>query len=126
MALVGRFQYSWSVNAAAQAAGLVALDQPRHVERGRRMVRASKQVLTSTLGRMGLECAPSATNFLLIRVGKAARLRRELLTRYRICVRDCASLGLPEHIRVGMRNIEHSRRLVVALKATAAISDRHG
>ena len=125
LAQVGRFQYSWSVNAAAQAAGLVALDHPHHVERGRRMVGAGKKFLTDALGRMGLECPPSAANFMLIRVGKAARLRRELLTRFRVCVRDCASFGLPEHIRVCVRNLEDCRRLVLALKATTAILDSH-
>ena len=125
LARVGNFQYSWSVNAAAQAAGLAALDHPRHVERGRRLVGASKEFLASALGRLGLECPPSAANFLLIRVGEAARLRRELLTRYRVCVRDCASFGLPEHIRVGVRNIEDSRRLVRALQAATAISENH-
>lgn len=125
VARVGKFQYSWSVNAAAQAAGLVALDHPRHVERGRRLVGASKDFLTSALGRMGLDCPPSAANFLLIRVGEAARLRRELLTRFRVCVRDCASFGLPEHIRIGVRSVEDSRRLVLALKASTAITNHH-
>ncbi len=125
LARVGKFQYSWSVSAAAQATGLVALDHPQHVEHGRRIVGASKKFLTGALGRMGLECLPSAANFLLIRVGEAARLRRELLTRYKVCVRDCASFGLPEHIRVGVRNIEESRKLVRALKAAAAITDNH-
>ncbi len=126
VARVGKFQYSWSVNAAAQAAGIAALDHPRHVERGRRMVGASKNFLEGTLSRMGLECLPSTANFLLIRVGDASRLRLELLKRYKICVRDCGSFGLPEHIRVGVPNIEDSRRLVRALKlATATTSKNH-
>ena len=124
VARAGRFQYSWSVNAAAQAAGLVALDHPRHVEQGRRMGRAGREFLESALRRLGLECLPSAANFLLIRVGQAARLRRELLKGHGVCVRDCTSFGLPEYIRVGARNIEDSRRLVQALEA-AAISDNH-
>ena len=40
VACVGKFQYSWSVNGAAQAAGIAALDYPQHVETGWRMVRA--------------------------------------------------------------------------------------
>ena len=120
---VGKFQYSWSVNAAAQAAGMAALDQQQHVERGRRMVGASKKFLGSALREMGLECLPSAANFLLIRVGEAAPLRLELLKKYRVCVRDCASFGLPEYIRVGVRNIEDSRRLVQALKAVVRAKD---
>ena len=51
---------------------------------------------------------------------------RTCLKRYKICVRDCGSFGLPEHIRVGVRNIEDSQRLVRALKqAAAAISGSH-
>ena len=126
LARVGRFQYSWSVNAAAQAAGMAALDHPRHLERGRRMVSASKSFLRSALDGMGLECLPSAANFLLIRVGEASRLRLELLKRFKLCVRDCDSFGLPEYIRVGVRNIDDCRRLVRALKVVAAIPDNHG
>ena len=125
VARVGNFQYSWSVNAAAQAAGIAALDHPRHVESGWRMVRAGKEFLTRALSEIGLECLPSAANFLLIRVGQASRWRLELLKKYKVCVRDCSSFGLSEHIRVAVRNIEDNRRLVQALKATAAISDSH-
>ena len=125
LARVGRFQYSWSVNAAAQAAGMAALDHPRHLERGRRMASAGKAFLRSALDRMGLECVPSASNFLLIRVGEASRLRLELLKRCKLCVRDCASFGLPEHIRVCVRNLEDCRRLVRALKVVAATPENH-
>ena len=125
VARVGKFQYSWSVNAAAQAAGIAALDRPRHVETGWRMVRAGKEFLTSTLSQIGLEYLPSAANFLLIRVGQASRWRLKLLKQYKVCVRDCSSFGLPEHIRVAVRNTEDNRRLVQALKAAAAVSDNH-
>ena len=125
LARAGKFQYSWSVNAAAQAAGLAALEHPRHVERGRRKVRAGKEFLTSALARIGLECLPSAANFLLIRVGQASSRRLKLLKKYKVCVRDCSSFGLPEHIRVGVRNTEDNQRLVQALRATSAIPDSH-
>ena len=82
-----------------------------------------KEFLRSALSRMGLECLPSAVNFLLIPVGEASRLRLELLKRYRVCVRDCTSFGLPDYIRVGVRNIEDSRRLVQALKAVVTAED---
>lgn len=125
VAHVGKFQYSWSVNAAAQAAGIAALDHTRHVETGWRMVQAGREFLTRTLSQAGLECLPSAANFLLIRVGQATRWRLQLLKKYKVCVRDCSSFGLPEHIRVAVRNTEDNQRLVQALKATAAISDNH-
>ena len=64
---VGQYQYSWSVNAPAQAAGMAALGQQEHVELGRQMVASSKEFLRRALSGIGMECMPSAANFLLIR-----------------------------------------------------------
>ena len=113
---VKRFQYSWSVNAPAQAAGIAALSDPGHVERGREAVYTGKRFLSDAFASLGLKCLPSAANFLLIRVGQATELRLALLQRHRICVRDCTSFGLPEYIRVGIRGMEDNRKLVEALR----------
>ena len=110
-----RFQYTWSVNAAAQVAGVVTLDDPGHVEEGRRIVKASRDYLVQEIRRLGLVCTPPSANFLLVEVGNAADVRLKLLTRHRICVRDCASFGMPRHIRIGVRGMEDSRRLMAAL-----------
>ena len=118
-----RFQHSWSVNAAAQAAGVAALADPGHVERGRAAVRAGRSYLRRELGRLGLPCSPSATNFLLVRVGDAAAVRLRLLREHRVCVRDCASFGLPEHVRIGVRRMEDCRRLAGALQEVMVTSD---
>ena len=71
---------------------------------------------------LGLEIAPSAANFLLLRAGSrnAGELRRQLLTRHKVCVRDCASFGLPEYIRVGVRTMDDNRRLADALEQVLA------
>ena len=113
---VRRFQYSWSVNSPAQAAGVAALSDPGHVERGREAVHAGRRFLSDAFASLGLECLPSAANFLLIRVGHATELRLDLLRRYKICVRDCTSFGLPEYIRVGIRVMDDNRKLVEALR----------
>lgn len=113
---VRRFQYSWSVNSPAQAAGIAALSDPGHVEKGREAVYAGKRFLTGSFASLGLECLPSAANFLLVRVGQATELRLALLQRYKICVRDCTSFGLPEYIRVGIRGMDDNRKLVEALR----------
>ncbi|MCY4653749.1 MAG: histidinol-phosphate transaminase [Dehalococcoidia bacterium] len=112
---VKRFQYSWSVNTAAQAAGIAALSDTEHIEKGRKAVQSGKRFLSDAVTALGLECLPSAANFLLIRVGWASELRLDLLNRHKICVRDCASFGLPEYIRVGIRNMEDNRKLAQAL-----------
>ena len=123
---VRAFQYSWSVNSAAQAAGVAALADGDHVSKGREAVREGKQFLVDTATSLGLEYTRSAANFLLLRVGDATALRRELLTRHRVCVRDCASFGLPEYIRVGVRTMDDNRRLADALRQVLAGRGPHG
>ena len=113
---VRRLQYSWSVNSPAQAAGIAALAEPVQVEKGREEVREGKEYLLDVARSLGLECGPSAANFLLLRVGRATELRRQLLTQHKVCVRDCASFGLPEYIRVGIRTMDDNRILAGALK----------
>ena len=113
---VRSFQYSWSVNAPAQAAGIAAIADREQVQKGREAVREGKEFLLKTARSLGLECAPCAANFLLLKVGRADELRRQLLTRHKVCVRDCASFGLPEYIRVGIRTMDDNRILADALK----------
>lgn len=120
---VRRWQHSWSVNAAAQAAGIAALADCGHVARGRRAVREGRRFLAQELGRLGLQCSEAAANFLLVRVGAAAALRRRLLREHRVCVRDCASFGLPEHVRIGVRRMADCRRLAGALREVLGSSD---
>ncbi len=120
---VGRFQHSWSVNAAAQAAGIAALADPGHVERGRAAAGAGREYPQREIGSLGLACTETTANFLLVRVGDAAAVRLRLLREHRVCVRDCASFGLPEHVRIGVRRMEDCRRLAGALREVMVTSD---
>ncbi len=109
-----RLQPEWSVNAAAQAAGVAALADRTHLERGREVVRAGKAVLRAGLTRLGIPFHEGAANFILIQVGDATAVRAALL-RLGLAVRDCTSFGLPQYIRVGVRRPEECERLVQAL-----------
>lgn len=112
-------QHAWSVNAVAQAAGLAALADGAHIEAARAVIRDARAFLRTELDALGLPVTPSATNFLLVRVGDGAGVRAALLRRG-VAVRDCASFGLPEHIRVAVRRPAECARLVEALKAVLA------
>lgn len=112
-------QHAWSVNAVAQAAGLAAIRDEAHVAAAREVIREGKAYLCAELGALGLAVSPSATNFLLVRVGDGAGVRRALLRRG-LAVRDCASFGLPEYIRVAVRAREDCTRLVRALREVLA------
>lgn len=113
---VGRRQHSWSVNALAQAAGIAALADTAHVRKGRAAALRAKQLLADEFEALGLECLPSDANFILVKVGDAAAVRQRLLARHRISVRDCASFGLPEYMRVGIRKTEDCKRLIAAMR----------
>ncbi len=114
-----RLQPSWSVNAIAQAAGLAAIDDESHLQAGRQTVAVAKSYLHRELKALGVETLPSETNFLLAQVGNGADVRAALLRR-RIVVRDCASFGLPDYIRIAVRKDEESARLIAALKEVLA------
>ncbi len=109
-------QHSWSVNALAQAAGIAALADGAHVRNGRDAARAAMRYLTDALDALGLQYMPSNANFVLVKVGDAGTLRHTLLKRHRVGVRDCASFGLPEYIRIGMRTLNDCKRLIAALR----------
>jgi histidinol-phosphate aminotransferase len=105
----------WSVNAAAQIAGLAALQDEAHLTRARELVAQSKAYLIEQLTHLGLEVMPSMANYLLVRVGDGHAFRAELLE-HGCGVRDCASFGLPEYIRIGIRSLEDCQQLVSAIE----------
>lgn len=112
---VRRLQPAWSVNAVALSAGLAALADEEHIEAARQVIWSAKAYLCSEFTAMGLGFTPSATNFLIVKVGDATRVRADLL-RSGIAVRDCTSFGLPEHIRIAVRRREECEQLVGALR----------
>ena len=70
------------------------------------------------LRELGWTTEPTTAGFFLIRAGDAAALRRELLARGWL-VRDCASFGLPAHIRVSPRHPAQNDLLLEAFAALA-------
>lgn len=115
IAALRQVQPPWSVNAAAQAAGLAALADAGYLEVVLRRLAEAKTYLLEGLTALGLFCQPSAAPFFLVKVGHAPTLRHQLLQRG-ILVRDCSSFGLTQHIRLSPRSLEDCRRLLAALK----------
>ena len=113
-ARLSAFQPDWSVNALAQAAGLVALADAGYLPRARQAVAQAREYLTGQLTALGFRVYPSAANFLLVDVGGGGAWRDKLMRRG-MFVRDCASFGLPDCIRVGIRPLADCQRLVQAM-----------
>ena len=74
-----------------------------------------KSTLVTEIAALGLVPVPSNTHFFPVRVGDAGAYRRALLAQ-RIQVRDCASFGLPAHIRVATLQPAENARLIEALR----------
>ena len=115
--VIGRLsalQPDWSVNGLAQAAGVAALQDEDYLRRARVAVAASLDCVASGLNALGIRCYPTAANFVLAEVGNAGGLR-DKLARRGLFVRDCASFGLPDCIRIGLRPVGDCRRLTEAI-----------
>ncbi len=113
------YQPDWSVNSLAHAAGLCALAEDGYLEQARESVNRSKRLLIDRLTASGYTVLPSAANFLLVEVGNGTMMREGLL-RQGLVVRDCASFGLPDYIRIGIRPEPDCQRLAEAMEALRA------
>lgn len=109
-------QPAWSVNAYAQAAGLAALEDLAYYSDTLAQLAELKRQFFADFLATGLEFVPSAVHYGLVDVGKPARLVREKLLRQGIQVRDCASFGLPTHVRLSTRLPHDTTRLIEAFR----------
>jgi histidinol-phosphate aminotransferase len=111
-----RVRPPWNVNDAAQKAGVAALSADSYLKRCDTKIRRNRQYLMNELGMMGYSMVPSKTNFFLVKVGNGHHFRGVLL-KHGLMLRDCASFGLPQYVRIATRSIDECRRLIMTIKA---------
>lgn len=112
--LLNRVRQPFNVNILAQAAAIVALGDHDFLQQTYVMNRAGRAQLSEAFRTLGLDFVPSHTNFILVRVGDAARINQALLHRG-VIVRPVAGDGLPEHLRVTVGLPEENARFIAAL-----------
>lgn len=115
--LLNRVRHPFNVNAPALAAAEAALDDIEFLLRSYALNSAGMAQLVAGLGELGIETVPSKGNFLLAKVGDAARINSELLKRG-VIVRPVANYGLPEFLRVSVGLAGQNMRFLDALKAS--------
>jgi histidinol-phosphate aminotransferase len=113
---LARVQPPWSVNACAQAAGVAALGDAVHLNQSLQELRTASIEFAAGLSRLGRHPLSSPVHFFLLPVGHGAMFRAALL-HHNILVRDCASFGLPEYVRIASRRPEENERLLQAVRA---------
>lgn len=113
-AAIGAQLPPWNVGAAAQDAGVAALRDRDYLHRTLALLAAERAAFFATLRKRGFAITPSHTHFCLIDVDNARAVQQQLLARG-LLVRDCASFGLPRHIRAATKQEPEWRRLVDVL-----------
>jgi threonine-phosphate decarboxylase len=117
---ISSMQYPWSVNTAAQVAGIASLDADYCSRTRSYVVQERDRLALGLAGISALDVFPSRANYLLveIRSGKSAtKLRSELLER-RLLIRDCSNFfGLDDRFfRVAVRLRAENERLLEELR----------
>ena len=107
-------QPRWSVNGLAVAA-LPDLLSRADLVHWAAEVRRLRAALVALLRQHGLRPEPSDANFVLV---PDATGLRDRLARAAVVVRDCASFGLPDHVRIAVPSDNGLARLADALERT--------
>ena len=111
----------WNVNGLAQAAGVAALADKRHLPRARAIVRKERKFLHDRIGRLkSFSPSRSDVNYFLVRLQgrNSAQFRNALLKKTGVLVRDCSTFtGMgSQHIRVAVKAHRENLRLPKALE----------
>ena len=115
-ALLNRVRSPFNVNLPAQAAAAAALDDKEHVSRTVALNALGRDYFYTEFERLGLPYVPSQGNFVLVDVGRDARVVFEALQHKGVIVRSAHGMGLPRHIRVSTGTMPQNQRFIAALK----------
>lgn len=110
-----RLRPAFNVNSVAQAGAMAALEDETHVADAVAATLSELARVQAALTRSGYRTAPSAANFLLVRIGHRASEVYEALLRQGIITRPLAGYGLPEHLRISIGLPQQNDRLLAAL-----------
>src|SRR5712692_9656308 len=115
---VNRIRGPFNINAAAQAAGIAAIEDTAHVETSRAHNDKWLAWLIAEIRKLGLEVTPSIANFVLIHFadgkGRTAEDADAFLTRRGLILRRVKAYKLPNALRMTVGS-EEANRLAVAV-----------
>lgn len=114
--LLNRVRQPFNVNSLAQAAAIAALNDKEFLAKSFAVNRDGKTQLQQGFEKLALQFVPSYANFVLVKVGDAARINLELLKRG-VIVRPVAGDGLPEWLRVSIGLPRENQTFLDALTA---------
>jgi histidinol-phosphate aminotransferase len=114
-----RIRPPFNTSIAGQEAAIAALGDEDFQAASVAHVEQWRPWLFQQFGGLGLECTPSAANFLLVRFpevpGRTAIEAEAFLASRGLLVRGVAGYGLPQHLRITIGLEQHNRAVVDAL-----------
>jgi len=113
--VLNRLRPAFNVNSLAQAGALAALADQAHMESAVSQTMHELTRVQAELKRLGLWTAPSAGNFLLLRLPTPAAPVYERLLRRGLIVRPLAGYGLRDCLRISIGLPADNDRLLVTL-----------
>ena len=118
--VLNRIRPPFNVNAAAQAAGVAALDRVAHTHAARTQTDVERPRLAAALAGFGLEVLPSVANFVTARFATEGRhtsaAAHAFLKERGILPRAIAGYGLPEALRFTIGTEVENDAVIAALK----------
>jgi histidinol-phosphate aminotransferase len=113
---LNRVREPFPVNRLAQVAALAALKDQAFSEYVIAETRREKDELAQGLGKMGMRCLPSHTNFMFVDLGIDAQAVFEALLKRGIIIRPGGIWGTPTWCRITIGTQEQNRKVVKALE----------
>jgi histidinol-phosphate aminotransferase len=99
----------------ALAAAAAALDDHEHLDETIALNRAGIERLRAGLAALGVAAPPSAGNFVLADLGRAAAQVDHDLLREGVIVRPVANYGLANHLRISTGTAAQNERVLAAM-----------
>jgi len=106
----------YSVNALAQEAAVVALDDDDHVQRTRKLIRSEKAILQQQINQLNLETQMAEGCFMMVKLPMSDTLAYRKLMTHGVMIRSMTGFRYPNWIRVSIGTHEAMEAFVTALK----------
>ena len=113
--VLNRIRQPFNVSVPALAAAAAAFDDHEHLQKTLALNHAGIARLREGLGALGIAAPPSAGNFVLADIGRAASPVDQALLREGVIVRPLENYGLPNHLRISTGTVEQVERLLAAM-----------
>ena len=114
--LFNRLRQPFNNNVLALKAAVASLDDAEHLEKSIQSNSEGLAYLSDGCSKLGLQCLPTAANFLCIEVGEKAQAVYNMLLEQGVIIRSIENYDMPNHLRVTIGSAEQNERFLEALK----------